>query len=292
LPNISQVTEQLWTGGDRGRTSMATYLAQLEAAGITHVIDCRPHGQPDQAYAQAHVPHIGYLFNPQYDNGQKMPDWWFVDGVDFALHAMRDPAAKVLAHCELGINRGPSMALAVLLAIGMTPEMARAAITAARPIARIAYADDAAKWWAELTAPEVFYHGGKSGLNVGDFLLPPTVTGVTTYMDKAFDALPDVSAAFSDAYMEDWRQSYHETEDHRVFVTADLSLAVWFALQHPRGNVYQVEPLGKLVDITGLPASQITCDRARIVAVVMECPTQAQFALAAQEDLARRKATS
>src|SRR5665647_1610748 len=155
-PNITQVTEQLFTGGDRGSTSMATYVAQLQSAGITHVIDCRPHGQPDQAYARAHAPALAYLFNPQHDNGQKMPDWWFADGVDFALRAMRDPAAKVLAHCQLGINRGPSMAFAILLATGMTPKQARSTIVSARPIARIAYADDAAKWWAELTAPEVF----------------------------------------------------------------------------------------------------------------------------------------
>lgn len=101
-PNISQITERLWTGGDRGRTSMATWLAQLQSAGITAVIDCRPHGRDDQAYARAHAPQIGYLHIGQLDNGQKMPDRWFADGVDFALHAMRDPAARVLAHCQLG----------------------------------------------------------------------------------------------------------------------------------------------------------------------------------------------
>jgi 8-oxo-dGTP diphosphatase len=292
-PNITQVSEQLWTGGDRGRTSMATWVAQLEAAGITHVIDCRPHGRADQAYARAHAPHIGYLFNPQYDNGQKMPDWWFADGVDFALHAMRDPAAQVLAHCQLGINRGPSMALAVMLATGMTPEQARSAITDARPIARLAYAADAADWWAQLIAPEVevFYHGGTPGLHVGDFLLPPKVTGKTSMMDRLYDAMPNVPA--------DWDASYRQSaqrqrELNQVFVTKDLWYATEMAARHHAvGAVYRVEPLGNLMDTTSMPYSETTCDSARIVAVVKERVTY-QTALADEtaRQIARRQATS
>jgi 8-oxo-dGTP pyrophosphatase MutT (NUDIX family) len=267
-PNITQVTEQLWTGGDRGWTSMATYVAQLEAAGITSIIDCRPHGQPDQAYVQRHAPQVGYLLQGQPDNGQTMPDDWFADGVDFALHAMRDPAAKVLAHCQLGINRGPSMAYAILLAAGMTPNDALATIKAARPIARVAYADDATAWWAKLTAPEeIWYHGGRPGLHVGDLLLPPASTGAITFMDRYYDgSIRESVAARVD--IEAMRQRTHQAEDHLVYVTKNLAVAAYFARQHPPvGNVYQVELLGKLTDFIALPF-QTACDRARIVAVV------------------------
>jgi 8-oxo-dGTP pyrophosphatase MutT (NUDIX family) len=271
-PNITQVTDRLWTGGDRGRTSMATWLAQLQSAGIGHVIDCRPHGRADQAYAQAHAPHVDYLLAGQPDNGQTMPDDWFADGVDFALHAMRDPAAQVLVHCQLGINRGPSMAYAILLAQGMKATDALATIRAARPIARVAYAKDAADWWAKLTAPEeIWYHGGAPGLHVGDFLLPPASTGAITFLDRYYDAsIRERRTLHVD--IEALRQRTHQDEDHLVYVTKNLAVAAYFARQcSPVGNVYQVEPLGKLTDFSAL-RFQRACDRARIVAVV-DVPT-------------------
>jgi dual specificity phosphatase 3 len=288
-PNISQVTEQLWTGGDRGRTTPATWLAQLQHAGITHIIDARQEGQPDQAYTQTHAPHIGYLHNPQPDLGQTMPDQWFDVGVDYALHALADPDARVLAHCQLGINRGPSMAYAVLLATGVTPEQARSTITAARPIARIRYADDATDWWANLTAPEpeVFYHGGAPGLHVGDMLLPPSITGATT---TSIDRIPVPEMPAS------WEPSFHKSmawiqqrENLRVFVTKDLIYATEVAaLHHPSGTVYRVEPLDNLADRTLLGHSETTCDRAKILAIEMENVTSIRFILLKNEHERKR----
>ena len=52
----------------------------------------------------------------------------------------------MLAHCHMGINRGPSMGFAILLALGWDAEEALDAIHAARPIAFIAYAEDALRW--------------------------------------------------------------------------------------------------------------------------------------------------
>lgn len=150
-PNITQITDRIWTGGDRGHTPLQPWLLRLGWAGITHLIDCRPEGAPDQAHALEAVPDIGYLLNGQDDNGQTMPDEWFDTGVDYALAALRDPDAMVLAHCQMGINRGPSMALAILLATGMDPDAALIAITDARPCAQILYADDAIDWYARRT---------------------------------------------------------------------------------------------------------------------------------------------
>jgi 8-oxo-dGTP pyrophosphatase MutT (NUDIX family) len=146
-PNISQITDRVWTGGDRGNTSPLVWMLQLDQAGITHVLDCRPQGGHDQAYAQRMTPDIDYLIAGQNDDGQTMPDSWFSTGVDFAVDALTDPDAVVLAHCHMGINRGPSMALAILLAAtGMTPDEAVTAITNARPIAELGYAQDAVDW--------------------------------------------------------------------------------------------------------------------------------------------------
>jgi hypothetical protein len=46
----------------------------------------------------------------------------------------------------MGINRGPSLAYGVLLDHGWDPVEALDAITEARPIAFLAYADDALRW--------------------------------------------------------------------------------------------------------------------------------------------------
>jgi dual specificity phosphatase 3 len=280
-PNISEVGPQLWTGGQRRAVSMATHVAQLEALGISHVIDCRPEGQPDQAYVQRHAPQIDYLHLPQPDVGQAIPDQWFADGVDYALRALNDPAAKVLIHCQLGINRGPSMAFAVLLANGMTPDQARYAIVSARPIARLAYADQAAAWWAKLTAPDVFYHAGPKGMHAGDILIPPSESGVTPTADRimattvasGFASYPeDIAAAMASgsarslaSYLKSPR---HQSDLGRVFVTQTLPFAKTFAAQHPDVCVvYRVEPLSVVEKWSD---GFLSCDRARIVGVVME----------------------
>ena len=154
MANISYISDRVWTGGDLpfhlGETPMAVDLAEIREAGITHMIDNRLECS-DERYVRAHAPEIDYLWNGQDDAGQSMPDEWFNDGVDFALEALADPDAQVLAHCHMGINRGPSMAFAILLATGMDPAAALTAIRAARPIAAISYADDALNWWHRMT---------------------------------------------------------------------------------------------------------------------------------------------
>jgi 8-oxo-dGTP pyrophosphatase MutT (NUDIX family) len=264
-PNISQVAEQLWTGGDRGRTTPATWLAQLQHAGITHIIDARVEGQPDQAYTQTHAPHIGYLHNPQPDLGQTMPDQWFDVGVDFALHALADPDARVLAHCQLGINRGPSMAYAVLLAQGVTPDQARSRIVRARPIARSRYADQASRWWTNLTAlpDQAFYHGGPRGLATGDMLLPPVITGATTLADRMMSGrVHDHETVLRDI---------HRNENHNlIFVTTDINIAAGAAHWCQGGAVYLVEPLGNLMVRTCYwsGVQETICESARILSVI------------------------
>jgi hypothetical protein len=70
---------------------------------------------------------------------------WFDEGVAFAREAIESDGV-VLAHCHMGINRGPSMGFAILLALGWDAREALDAIHAARPIAFVAYAEDALRW--------------------------------------------------------------------------------------------------------------------------------------------------
>jgi len=152
--NISYVSGRVWTGGDlplySGEAVMLAHLADIQKAGITHILDNRIEWS-DEAFVEAHAPTMTYWWNGQDDAGQTMPDEWFFDGVDFASEALTDPDAQVLAHCHMGINRGPSMAFAILLVTGMEPVAALTAIRLARPIAAISYAGDALEWWHRMS---------------------------------------------------------------------------------------------------------------------------------------------
>ena len=88
---------------------------------------------------------VEYLHLGIDDAGQRVPEEWFEEGVAFAREAV-EAGGVVLAHCHMGINRGPSMGFAILLDLGWEAREALDAIHAARPIAFAAYADDALRW--------------------------------------------------------------------------------------------------------------------------------------------------
>ena len=132
-----------FTGLER---SVVVLVREIEQAGITHIVDNRGEWS-DEPFVMRYTRQIRYLHNGQDDAGQRMPDSWFETGVGFALDALRTPGSAVLAHCHMGINRGPSMAYAILLAQGWDPVDALTAIRAARPIAAFGYAHDTLDWW-------------------------------------------------------------------------------------------------------------------------------------------------
>lgn len=150
MADINQVADRVWTGGDMpshlGGDAMLDALAGLRAAGITHIIDNRLEWS-DEDFVRQHAPEMTYVWNGQDDAGQAMPDAWFERGVGTALGALAQPGTAVLAHCHAGINRGPSMAFAILLATGVSPVRALTSIRRARPVAAIAYSLDALDWW-------------------------------------------------------------------------------------------------------------------------------------------------
>ena len=155
--NIDFVTDRVAIGGDLDTDNPQRALAQLEsirAAGITHIIDCRLEWT-DEGFVAQHAPELDYLHNPTDDDGRSRPDEFFERGVDFAASALADPAHKVLAHCHMGINRGPSLGFAILVATGTPAPEAMSRIRTARPIAVTSYAPDALDW-----------HLGRTGAHV------------------------------------------------------------------------------------------------------------------------------
>lgn len=151
--NASFVTPYLAIGGDldTGRHDVATgQLDELSGAGISHIIDARVEWS-DEEWVRERAAGVEYLHLGIDDDGQRIPGSWFDEGVEFAVKAI-ESGGVVLAHCHMGINRGPSMGFAILLSLGWNAGEALDAIHEARPIAFIAYAEDAL-WW---------HHGGRS----------------------------------------------------------------------------------------------------------------------------------
>jgi len=112
---------------------------------FTDVVDLRLECN-DEAWVTEDKPHLGYRWLGVDDAGQRMPDEWFDIGTGHIL-ARLEGGGTVLVHCHMGVNRGPSMGYAVLLALGWDPVEALDAIRTARPIAYVGYAEDALDWW-------------------------------------------------------------------------------------------------------------------------------------------------
>jgi dual specificity phosphatase 3 len=147
LLNLDFVTDRLATGGDLPEDTDAALavIDQWRQLGITHVVDTR-FERTDEDFVAQHAPEIHYMHLGVDDAGQRMPNRWFDQGTTFVAGALAQPDAKVLVHCHMGINRGPSLTYAALLDAGWDPIDAITVIRAARPIAAVGYAEDALDW--------------------------------------------------------------------------------------------------------------------------------------------------
>jgi dual specificity phosphatase 3 len=154
--NASFVTPYLAVGGDLDTLQHDVAVGQLDelrGAGISHVIDVRVEWSDEEWVRERHGD-VEYLHLGIDDAGQRVPDAWFDEGVAFAREAV-EAGGVVLAHCHMGINRGPSMGFAILLALGWDAREALDALHAARPIAFVAYAEDALRWHHGDGSPEL-----------------------------------------------------------------------------------------------------------------------------------------
>ena len=143
---LGWATEQVGLCGDLAYGSEG--IAQLEGwvdEGVTHILDLRIEANDEQLVSTV-APQLTYFWHGADDAGGKQGDEWFASGVAAGLVALADPKAKLVVHCHMGVNRGPSMAYALLLAQGMGPVEAMVAIREARPIAAAIYAEEALEW--------------------------------------------------------------------------------------------------------------------------------------------------
>ncbi len=145
VANAHFATEFLAIGGDldynRPRaTNQAHEL--IEVGGVTHVLDVRLEAAED---LWEHFTQVTYRWDGIDDAGQRVPGSWFEEITGWASAAI-DAGGVVLTHCHMGINRGPSAGFALLLRRGWDAVDALTAIRDARPIAVIAYAEDALEW--------------------------------------------------------------------------------------------------------------------------------------------------
>lgn len=150
VANAHFITPQLLVGGDLDYDTVIAIhqLLELTDAGVTHIVDVRIEASDETFvadFARAAGVTVGYLHHGMDDAGQRVPAEWFETGVRYALDAIAT-GGIVLAHCHMGINRGPSLGYAVLLAQGWDPIAAIDTIRRARPIAYIDYAADALAW--------------------------------------------------------------------------------------------------------------------------------------------------
>jgi dual specificity phosphatase 3 len=159
VANATRLTDCLWIGGDleTSATGAVTALAlaqldEIEAAGITDILDLRLEWN-DESWVEARKPHLRYHWLGVDDAGQRMPDEWFATGTKVVLDSVAG-GGRVLVHCHLGVNRGPSMGFAVLLCQGHEPIAALELIREHRPMARIGYAEDALDWWLRSTGAD------------------------------------------------------------------------------------------------------------------------------------------
>jgi len=148
---ICWVTPRIAASGDLpdGHANAVIHLNRWISAGITHVIDLREE-RNDSTFVEANS-NIKYHWFGVDDNGTRRKDPWFDDLTETAKQILSDPNAKIIVHCHMGVNRGPSALFAILLALGWDDLDALRAIRNARPIAAVIYAPDATRWHAVRT---------------------------------------------------------------------------------------------------------------------------------------------
>lgn len=141
------VLPNLIVGGDDYMVD-AQILHRLLALGVTHSLDCRTEFEwrMDQETHTFTRPHrkLDLTTNRTDDDGRNKPLGYFFDAISWAARVLAEtPDAVLYVHCAMGINRGPSNALAVMQGVmGMTDAEAMTALRIVRPRAGAIYWKD------------------------------------------------------------------------------------------------------------------------------------------------------
>lgn len=108
--NLSEVTDQLLVGG---AVPLSAY-PRLASLGVTFVIDLRAEGCDDARSLERLGIELLHLPAPDRHG---VPVDSLARGVEWALPRLA-AGGRGFCHCEHGVGRGPSMALAILVAQG------------------------------------------------------------------------------------------------------------------------------------------------------------------------------
>ena len=146
---VCWITPTLAVSGDlpNHRGERLAQLQRWQREGLTHVLDVREE-RDDSVFIREHS-----TIEPHWlgvdDHWGAITSEWFeaVTAVADRVYES-DDEARLLVHCHMGVNRGPSAAFAILLARGWEATSALEAIREARPFAGILYAPEAAEWFA------------------------------------------------------------------------------------------------------------------------------------------------
>lgn len=146
---ICWVDEQLAVSGDLpyNRVEALEQLRTWEQNGITDVFDMRGEAD-DSRFIHRNSDVITSHWFGVDDAGTPRDDAWFESFVDQALDVLEDSERKILVHCHMGVNRGPSALYAIMLSLGWDHVGALRVIRDSRPIAGIIYAPEAVNWFA------------------------------------------------------------------------------------------------------------------------------------------------
>lgn len=147
-----------WIGQERiaiGSVPRAESVAGLASQGVTHVVNCRTHGQVwlrgDLAAERAVFGVARVAHAPMQDLGLRQRPGLWVEAACFAARVLEDqPQARVLIHCSAGRRRSPMLAYAVLRLRGRTSEEAAALVLKYRAEAQLvpAYVHSVEQWLA------------------------------------------------------------------------------------------------------------------------------------------------
>lgn len=125
LPQVSksEITPFLYLGGQYSDLG----LSKLKTLGITGIVNMRTKA----VHPQNLIPFAKLLHLPTTDNHAPTLEQ-LRNGVTFIQQEL-DNGGKVYIHCRLGEGRGPTMAIAYLVSIGMTFEDAISLVKKTRP---------------------------------------------------------------------------------------------------------------------------------------------------------------
>lgn len=122
-----------------GSAPPVSAIPQMQADGITAVLDVRSHGtgtpSDDQPALGSDYAGTGitYYNVPMVDDGTQKPVSTYQQTTQIIENVLADPSQKILVHCQAGECRSPSVVYAYLRELGDTSDQAWNAIVAVRP---------------------------------------------------------------------------------------------------------------------------------------------------------------